>query len=88
MLDEHADVWHSQDIPRASPKKLKYDESRGHPISNQSAARSRGGTDVRHGVPESSYQRKGVGAGRSAGLTGLAKPAITPVRLTFQMRSR
>jgi len=70
MLDEHPDLWHSQDIPHASRNELKYNESRGHPISNHSAARSRGGTDVRQGIPKSSYQRKGVGASRSAGLTG------------------
>ena len=77
MLDEHADLWHSQDIPHASRNKFKHNESRRHPISDRAAARTRDGTDVRHGVRKSSYQRKHVEASRSAGLTG---PAGIPLR--------
>ena len=88
MLDEHADLWRSQDIPHASQNKLKYNESRGHPISNHSAARSRGGTDDRQGVYETSYQRKGVGASRSAGLTGPHKHLQTTLIQAAKMAPR
>jgi len=69
MLDEHADLWQSQDIPHASQNKLKYNESRGHPISNHSAAGSRGGTDVCHGIPQIILSTQGRRGEPSAGPT-------------------
>jgi len=51
MLDEPANLGHSQHIPCASQGEFEDDQGTGHPVSNDGAARGeRGTSDGSHGV--------------------------------------
>jgi hypothetical protein len=43
-FDESANLGRSQDIPYASQNQFEDDQSGGHPVSNDAAARTEGGT--------------------------------------------